>query len=428
MELFGTSGIRGVYPNFVSAELFTKIGLSLGTQAEGTVCVGRDFRTSSKQLQSALVSGILSTGAEVLDAGTCPTPVLAYATKKFKASAGAVITASHNPPEFNGVKLWQPDGSAYSPKMEKEIEALIKSGKSERAGWGEVKNLSSVEALERYMEDITASFSIEGGLKTVADCGNGSVTLTAPEILSRVSDNISIFDKPDGMFPNRLSEPSEKNLSELKKKVLSSKADLGFAFDGDGDRVAVIDNQGDFVKQDTLLAILAKSELGKNSTIAVPVDTSMAIDEIGAKVIRTKVGDVYVSEALKQENGVFGGEASGCYIFPEVHLCPDGLLAALKILETMELSGKSMSELVAEIPSYPILRGVVEGDREKSFKKLSEKAKKLGGELSETDGIRIQLEEAWILVRKSGTEEKVRITVEAHSEAMARQLMGSIMN
>ncbi|MAF89199.1 MAG: phosphoglucosamine mutase [archaeon] len=428
MKLFGTSGIRGLYPDFVSAELFTKIGLSLGTQAEGVVCVGRDFRTSSKQLQSALVSGFLSTGAEVLDAGACPTPVLAYATKKFKASAGAIITASHNPPEFNGVKLWQSDGSAYSPEMEKEIENLIESGKVKRVGWEDIQNSRPIEALERYMEGITAAFSLEGGLKTVSDCGNGSATLTAPEILSRVSNNVSIFDKPDGMFPNRLSEPSEKNLSELKKKVITSKADVGFAFDGDGDRVAVIDNQGDFVKQDTLLAILAKSEIGKNATIAVPVDTSMAIDEIGAKVIRTKVGDVYVSEALKKEKGTFGGEASGCYIFPEVHLCPDGLLAAMKILETIEISGKSMSELVAEIPSYPILRGVVEGDREKSFKKLSENAKKLGGELSETDGIRIQLEDAWILVRKSGTEEKVRITVEAHSEARARQLMGSIMN
>ncbi len=414
MYLFGTSGIRRVVDKEL-VQLALKVGLAVG-EIYDRVVVGSDTRTSSCALKHALVSGVLSSGAGCSDAGVLPTPTLALAARNFRA--GVMITASHNPPEYNGIKLLNPDGAAFDSVQRGEVEELVLGDLATVAPWSGIKYSNSLAgAVEEHVERILKDFPHGLGLKVVVDSGCGAAYYIAPYLLTKLGcEVVTLNCYPSGHFP-RSAEPTEQSLGDLLRAVRENGADLGIAHDGDADRMMAVDDRGRFIPGDKLLILLAK-ELGARE-IATTVDTSMVVDEMGFKVTRTRVGDTYVSEALGR-GGDFGGEPSGSWVFPGISLCPDGIYAAARLVA---IAGRQkLSRLLDEIPSYPMLRGSTGRDGIEMSRLETELMAMKPLSVSTTDGIRLTFNDGWLLVRASGTEPKIRVTVEAESEARGREL------
>ncbi len=428
-RLFGTSGVRGAWKEGITPDLFLRLGRALSSflGGRGKVLVGRDTRTSGEALQAALVSGVLSGGCEVLEAGVVPTPVLAFSTKLLGADAGAMVTASHNPPEYNGVKFWSEEGMAFTPEQEREIEKILQEN-PRGAEWFRVGRGRRVEILSAYFEEILRRFSLQEKFKVVVDCGNGAASLVTPLLLRELGcEVVALHSHPDG-FPGRGLEPVPENLGELAEEVRNSGADLGIAHDGDADRVVAVDERGRVVDQDKLLALVAGQE-GAGGTVVTTVDASRVVEKVveekGGRVIRTKVGDVNVALACRENEATFGGEPCGAWIFPRIHFAPDGPLGAVVLLKMLE-AGKPLSEMVDELPQYVMQRKKIpcpDAKKEAAMKEFMAAAKEMGGDLSMVDGIRVSLPEGWILVRPSGTEPLIRITVEGEREEWVREYM-----
>jgi len=414
MRLFGTSGIRGIVDKKL-VDLVFKVGLAVG-KIHGNVVVGSDTRTSGDVMKHALLSGLLAAGARCSDAGVVPTPTLAFITREF--DAGVMITASHNPPEYNGVKLWNPDGSSFDAFQQAQIEEMILNNSLSVAPWTEIKQ-SSIRngAIEQHIERIRQDFPARLKLKVVVDAGCGAASLVTPHLLRKLGCEVITLDcEPSGFFPRGI-EPTESNLGNLMKTSREFGADLGIAHDGDADRMMAVDDKGRFVSGDRLLVILARAVEARE--VVTTVDASMAIEETDFVVRRTKVGDTYVSEELRN-GGDFGGEPSGSWIFPSISFCPDGIYAAAQIVAVA--SRQKLSELVDSIPCYPLLRGSIssEGVAMSSLESRLMALEPLS--LSNSDGIRLSFQDGWLLVRESGTEPKIRLTAEAKSEVRVHEL------
>jgi phosphoglucosamine mutase len=425
MGLFGSSGVRGVVNKEFTPELAAMIGMAVGSDAKCAV-VGMDSRTSGPMVEAAVSSGLMASGCEVFNAGLVTTPTLAEAARTM--NCGVMITASHNPPEYSGIKLWNPDGMGFGVEQSKAIERMIDSKKFKLKPWDRVgKRHSFNEAVEWHAHRILHGVG-KAALKVVVDCANGPASTITPTVLQRMGCRVvTINSNPDGHFPGRPPEPVEENLGDLKQAVVSMKADLGIAHDGDADRMVAIDDKGKFLGGDQLLALFAKKYAKKK--IVVTVDASMAIDDyVDAKVFRTRVGDVFVSEEVKRTKAEFGGEPSGTWIFPDQSFCPDGILAAARLVELA--SKKKLSELRKKVPVYPIIRGATRYDSKFKaiiLKKLEKEMKAVEcEELLTLDGFRLQFEDGWALVRPSGTEPKIRYLAEARTEKKAKEIMGMI--
>jgi phosphoglucosamine mutase len=425
MGLFGSSGVRGVVNKEFTPELAAMIGMAVGSDAKCAV-VGMDSRTSGPMVEAAVSSGLMASGCEVFNAGLVTTPTLAEAARTM--NCGVMITASHNPPEYSGIKLWNPDGMGFGVEQSKAIERMIDSKKFKLKPWDRVgKRHSFNEAVEWHAHRILHGVG-KAALKVVVDCANGPASTITPTVLQRMGCRVvTINSNPDGHFPGRPPEPVEENLGDLKQAVVSMKADLGIAHDGDADRMVAIDDKGKFLGGDQLLALFAKKYAKKK--IVVTVDASMAIDDyVDAKVFRTRVGDVFVSEEVKRTKAEFGGEPSGTWIFPDQSFCPDGILAAARLVELA--SKKKLSELRKKVPVYPIIRGATRYDSKFKaiiLKKLEKEMKAIEcEELLTLDGFRLQFEDGWALVRPSGTEPKIRYLAEARTEKKAKEIMGMI--
>ncbi|MCK4455984.1 MAG: phosphopentomutase/phosphoglucosamine mutase, partial [Thermoplasmata archaeon] len=351
MGLFGTSGIRGRVGQEITIELFRDVGWAVGAEYEDCV-VGHDPRTSSEMLESAFVSALLSTGRDCFLAGMVSTPTLAWAGRNH--ACGAMITASHNPPEYNGVKLWNPNGLSFVSDQRARIEERIERGGFAEVTWGKVGRTEALEnAIPEHIDSILNHVA-ESTARVVVDCGGGATSEISPRMLERMGcEVIRLNCKPDGRFRSRGSEPVEKNLADLKEAVRSKNADLGIAHDGDGDRMVAIDEKGNYAGGDALLPAFAKEEV--KSSLVVPINGSMVLDDIlpGAKVWRTRVGDVFVGEEIEKRDADFGGEPSGTWIFPRHFLCPDGVFAAAKLVNLV--ARRPLSELVGSIPRYPLI-------------------------------------------------------------------------
>jgi phosphoglucosamine mutase len=417
MQLFGTSGIRRLFDADL-VQLALRVGMALG-KGYGSIVVASDTRTSAGVLKHALISGALSGGANCSDGGVLSTPTLALAARSFRA--GVMITASHNPPEYNGIKLINPDGSAFSPAQCRRVEELVLGDLPRAVPWQEI-GLSNVlsGAIEGHSERILKDLPSGLGLKVVVDCGCGPASGITPYLLQKLGCRVvGLNCYPSGFFP-RNPEPTEANLGDLIKATKEFGADLGIAHDGDADRMMAVDDKGRFVPGDKLLGLFAR-EVGAKEVVTT-LDASMAIDEMGFRVTRTRIGDTAVSEELKG-GGDFGGEPSGSWIFPDISLCPDGIYAAGRI--AVIASRKCLSGLIDEMPAYPILRGSVgvEGVAMSELEPRLAAMKPLS--LDKRDGIRLSFADGWLLIRASGTEPKVRVTAEAKSRAQAEELYNS---
>ncbi|WP_254862350.1 phosphoglucosamine mutase [Halovivax gelatinilyticus] len=440
MSLFGTSGVRGPVGDVVTAELALAVGRAVGVDAE-TVVIGRDVRESGELLADALAAGLRESGTDVVSIGVASTPTIARSVGWYDADAGVAVTASHNPPEDNGIKLWDETGMAMARSRLDEIERRMGVDEYALATWDEIGGMTDRgDAISRHVAAIADAVEIDDPPRVVVDvgCGTGSITARALRELGCHVETLNAL--PDGRFPARPSEPNADNCSALAAVVEAIDADIGVAHDGDADRLLAVDEEGTILEGDVLLALFgrdaverARSASGDGTAneplVAAPVNTSLAVDDaladVGASLTRTRVGDGYVAERTNQPDVVFGGEPSGAWIWPEETPCPDGPLAAARLAALVARHGP-LSSLSAAVPAYPIYRAAVETPEKGAVMQALGSAIADGagpGPIEETDdrdGLRVDLGDAWYLVRASGTQPLVRVTAQARDEERAR--------
>ncbi|OLZ40398.1 phosphoglucosamine mutase [Natrinema saccharevitans] len=422
--MFGTSGIRGRVGDEVTAATALEVGRAVASEGHDRVVVGRDVRESGAMLVDAVAAGLCECGADVVTVGVEATPTVARAIDRLEAEAGVVITASHNPATDNGIKLWTPSGKAFGPDQREAIERRVREDDYELADWNGVGDRVRREGVrESHANALGAAVDLERTPGVVVDIGNGTGEVTA-SVLDELGCRVRTLDgQRDGSFPGRPSEPTAETLETLSTLVAETDAEIGLAHDGDADRMLAVDGTGALVPKDVLLALFARDAAGEGDRVAAPVDTSLAVDDalaaVGASVTRTQVGDVYVAERTTEPDVVFGGEPSGAWIWPTETRCPDGPLAACKLVELVAERG-ALSDLVGEIERYPIRRTSIEvEDKRAVMAAVRRRVDERYDEIETLDGVRVETGAGWFLLRASGTQPLIRVTAEARSPADA---------
>ncbi|NLB00418.1 MAG: phosphopentomutase/phosphoglucosamine mutase [Methanomicrobiales archaeon] len=404
--LFGSSGIRQEFgPDLINIALSVGAAVAAGAPE---IVVGRDTRTTGELLEHCVVSGMLSAGATVYSCGIAPTPTVAHATGR--ADAGCMITASHNPEPYNGVKLLNPDGSSFTLRQQARIEDAI-TGTHWR-GWEDQGYVRSIDAVDAHREAILDKISLARSITAVLDCGNGAGSVITPDLLTGAGAAVvGLNCNVAGRFA-RPSEPLEANLPYIGEIVRKRGAACAVIHDGDADRMMAFDERGRYIDGDHLLMLFAKY-LDRQHVVTT-VDASMAVEEV-AEVRRTPVGDGFVSEQLLSW-GDFGGEASGSWMFPEHSYCPDGVYAAALLCEIA--SEWSIAAELDRMPRYTILRESYRVDAPREIMTAA-------GAEEPTHGVRFEDDDGWYLIRASGTEPKIRITAEGRTPAKAKEMLGA---
>lgn len=437
-RLFGTNGIRGVVNKDLNPELAIKIGSAIGTYfRHGKLLVGHDSRTSSPMLAKAVIAGLNAAGCDVLFAGMMPTPALQYAVKSRKVEGGVMITASHNPPEYNGIKVIWNDGIEISREQEIEIENIFFEQKINYERWDRIGSINyTPKIIDEYVEAIEEHVNADRIAKkkyhVVIDAANGVGNLAAPHLLRKLGCKVTTINGDiDGSFPGRPPEPKPENLKDLALTVKVVRADLGVAYDGDADRSIFVDENGEVYWGDKSFALVEKHFLIENpgEKIVTPVSSSTLIKDIAeaynGEVIWTRVGSVTVSQTMKGLKAKLGGEENGGIFYGPHQSVRDGAMATALILDIMAKTGEKLSKLLGELPKYFIEKGTVECPEElkaKTLEKLIEQLKDLN--LSTIDGAKIWFEDkSSILIRPSGTEPLYRLYAEAKTEEKARKLI-----
>jgi len=437
-RLFGTNGIRGVVNKELTPTFAIKIGSTIGTFFKrGKIIVGFDARTSGPMLARAVISGLNAAGCNVFLAGMAPTPALQYAVKKHRTAGAVIITASHNPPEYNGIKVIWKDGIEISHEQEIEIEEIYFDEKIHYAKWnklGTTRDLPGV--IDDYIEAVKTHVNTAGIAKrkyhVVVDAANSVGSLAAPFLLRDLGCRVTTVNANiDGTFPGRLPEPRPENLQELSLTVKAVEADLGVAFDGDADRSVFVDEQGEIHWGDKTFALVEKYFLKENKgeTIVTPVSSSTLVKDIadayGGKLVWTKVGSVTVSQTMKKMKAKLGGEENGGIFYSPHNAVRDGAMATALLLEIMAKTGEKLSKLLAELPKYFIEKGKIECPenlKEKVLKNLIQKLKNLN--INTIDGVKIWFKDkSAILIRPSGTEPIYRLYAEAKTQEKASRLV-----
>jgi phosphoglucosamine mutase len=443
-RLFGTTGVRKVYGEEFDLEMALNLGKALGTfLGGGTALLAQDARTTGMMVSDALSAGLLSTGVNVVRAGIIPTPTLAFITMNHGFDAGVMVTASHNPPEYTGVKFWSKNSMGFKQDQEKQLERIFESKRFKVASWDNLGKESTLEtAADEHIRAILTKCDADliksKSYTVVVDPGNGAACALTPHLMQKLTGKVvTINSQLDGHFPGRKSEPEESSLGDLIQMVKDIGADLGIAHDGDADRVVFVTERGEVVRGDRTIALLAQDYLmtSKRGTLVTTVDSSLVLDETvtkrGGKTIRTPVGDIQVAIKVKETDAVMGGEACGVFILPEFHLAPEPFLAACRILEMMARRGKSFGNLIAEIPVYPLMKDKVKCPNEKKGAVMKALAESLPKNLKDVaqvltvDGLGITMKVGWILVRPSGTEPIIRITCEGPSEGLVQSTLNT---
>ncbi len=438
-RLFGSSGIRGVANRDFTPEIAIRAGIGVSSMLDGSgkVLLARDTRLTGPLFEDAFAAGAMSGGVEIFKAGVMPTPALAYLTKKHGFKAGAMVTASHNPPEYNGLKIFGVDGIALSEEEEGKLERRMSQNKGKTASWETIGTSHNVQYLNEYISFLSSIVRLRKKWRILVDPGNGATCEVTPNVMRLIGcEVLTVNAQPDGHFPGRNSEPTEENLSETGRIVRALGAELGIAHDGDGDRIVIIDSDGTLVPPDKLMAAFASEMIKKNGggCVVVNVDASRAVDEMvgkaGGKVVRTKVGDVHIARELTRLGGVFGGEPSGAWIHPRYHLCPDGPLSAVLIIELLDRLDIELAELIQAVPEYAMRRDKLECPDSSKADVMRILGERMPSDLDsvahhdEIDGIRVDLTDgSWILARPSGTEPIIRLTVEARTYKQAEEIL-----
>lgn len=432
-RLFGTNGIRGV-PNLdLTQDLCINIGLSISEvfRKNSTVAMARDTRKSGPFVFSLVSSGILSGGRNIVDIGILPTPALQLYCRDNKIP-GVMITASHNPPQYNGIKVIDPDGTEASKETEMSIETVYRQGTYSRSEWhGTGTVWHEPDYYRTYADSVLGSAGLRNRhlkYNVVFDAGNGASYLTTPLMLQEAGVRLVTLNcNPDGRFSSRNSEPKPENLKDLRTVISAGGYDIGIAHDGDADRCVFFDENGNYADGNVILAIFARYLCHKGDTVVTPVSTSDALqdvcDEREIRLVRTVVGAPVVARTLRTVKGSLGGEENGGIIYPRHQYCRDGAMSAALMLSIMHDSEKSLSDLISEIPHYTTIKESVE--RKADWNVISSRLESASGivKIDRTDGLKIFEKDGWALIRPSGTEPIIRIYTSSRISDVAERLL-----
>lgn len=430
--IFGTNGIRGVPNKDLSVEFAQEIGKAIGTfYGRVLVAMGRDTRDTGNMIFNAVSSGIMSTGCSVVDLGILPTPAIQYYCRT-RGIFGVVITASHNPPNFNGIKCIADDGTELRREDEEKIERIYYDRSFGVAPW-EDAGLQKADptAVDLYLEAIASQVHADrirkAHFRVLADTGNGASYYTTPALLRKLGcEVVSLNAFPDGKFTSRTSEPRPENLKDLITLMKNGSFNLGVAHDGDADRAVFIDEHGNFIDGDRTLSLVVKSVIKQGDRVVTPISSSDAMDEVcaagGAELIRTRVGAPLVSRTMIDRKATIGGEENGGIIYGRHQYCRDGAMTTALILDLMAEKNMKISQLISQLPQYFIHKLSVE--RKKAWKSLEKGILSYCAtdKVDRSDGLKIYLKDGWVLLRPSGTEPIIRVYGESKDEKKAKDM------
>ena len=438
-RLFGTNGIRGVFGDGLTLDFVSDIVSSLGTFfRKGPILVGYDGRESSVTMSKVVCASLSATGLGSSICGLVPTPCLQFATKKLGYGGGIMITASHNPPEYNGLKPTAKDGVEISREDELIVEDIYFKKK-----WNISNKPRSIvretRSIQTYLDGIKSQVNVKkirsGRFKVALDLGNGAQAVTAPLLCKELGcEIVTINGTIDGMFSGRGSEPTPQNLNKLSQAVVKSKADFGIAFDGDGDRSIFCDNKGKILTGDRSALLISRFLLNKypKSKVVTTLNSTSAIEEIAektkSKVMRTRVGSVEVSRKMVQEQALIGFEENGGFMYGKHNQVRDGSMTMALMLDLLSKTDKVLSEEMSSLPKSFTTKGKIECSKE-SFKKILQGLKSEPYKKDLTDGIKIFLDKSsWVMVRLSGTEPIARIYAESDTEDNLDEIFDKYMS
>ncbi len=426
-HIFRSYDIRGVYKKDIDENLMRKIGNAFAQSVEGEVLVANDMRLSSESLARAFISGVNDAGKNVFSLGLVPMAVAMFHAWKNNLEL-AYITASHLPKEWNGVKFFHKDGIGFIDRENYKIRDTVIDEKFVKNEKGKTLELNSKEVMENYKNYLLSKLRAEKPLRIIVDCGNGTTGLVAKDLFEKAGFSVSvIFEKPDGNMPNRGGDPHEDGLEELKKKV--GDADLGVAFDGDGDRVVLMDEKGNKLSSEETAYIIME-ELGKEEgPIVATVECTHLIDDIAMRfnkdVIRTPVGHTFLVEAVHKHKACFGTENSGHAIIPSITPFDDAIPISIYAAIVVAKSGKRLSEHLSEMPHYPFTAKAFVCSDDKKFEIINKLEKRFSEEydkVNTTDGVRIDFENSWVLIRASNTEPKIKLSLQAMDNEKLKEM------
>ena len=441
--IISASGVRGTVGSALDPSQLTRFAAAFGTLIEGhSVVVGRDTRTSGPMAHHAILAGLIATGCKVIDVGVCPTPTVLLMSKKLNVGGSLVITASHNPINWNGIEFAAEAGRLLSQAERTRLMAIYDSGDFQLAAWDKQGSVDFLHtALDQHITNVLNCDWVirdqtqSSGLKVVIDCGNGAGSVISPRLLRALGcEVVEVNCVPDGYFP-RPAEPTPDALDQLCETVKSEGADLGFAHDGDADRLVLVSEEGVPLSSEYTFALAAEFLLNKRKgDIVATVSTSRMLDDVadrhGVKLHRTPVGVGYVVEKMREVNAVIGGEGTGGVIYPELQYTTDGIASLAAIVQLLaESSASTISEVVASIPSYAICKEKLEVPSQPIADAVLQLA--IDSYRDETldlaDGVKRVWEDRWVNIRKSGTEPVIRVFSEAGTLEEAQELCNSTL-
>lgn len=435
-SMFGTNGVRGIINKDLTVELVLNLSRAAGTLlGPGLVGIARDSRMGGEMFTQAVTSGLTSTGCSVVDIGPAPTPTLQYMIPRLGCVAGVMITASHNPPQFNGIKVIGANGIEISRETERQIESVYNSRSFRNADWDKIGQVTHYgSAIDVYIDGIKSHLDVDKiknrKLKAIVDSANSVGGLVTPRLLRELGCKVvSLNSQLDGSFPGRNPEPIPENIKDLALAVRVTGADLGIAHDGDADRATFVDETGRVLWGDQSFALIASRLLARKhgSTLVTPVSSGRLIEDVakrtGAKIDWTTVGSVDVSHRLEEIGAELGGEENGGVFYPAHQPVRDGAMTAAQVVEMIALEGKTLSQLVSELPKYfntKVKVPVPQEKKESLLQALLELSKDM--DRKTLDGVKIIKEDGWFLIRPSGTEPIYRCFAEGKTQETADRL------
>lgn len=437
----GITGVRGIVGETFTPELIVGFAQAFGTYMDGgRILVCRDTRPSGPMVRSAVFAGLLAAGCEVIDLGVCPTPTMQLAVTWLKAEGGVAVTAGHNPSQWNALKFVRADGLYLNATQAEELLDIFHQGEFAKATWDKIKTGVAEEeeeedAVGHHLEILKTAFDVEAirarRLKVAADYCNGASARLVPRWLEELGcEVLAVNDDLTAPFPHN-PEPKPATMAQLRAVVKAGRADIGFAHDADGERLGIVTELGEPLSEEMTLAIAADARLRQRpGTIVTNVSTGSWVDRLAARygggVVRTPVGQAYISEAMLEHRAVLGGEGSGGIAVPEVHPTHDSAAAIGLILEHLARTGAQVSEMVAQLPRLTILKHNVNVAPDRLYSILQNFRHTIEGEeLAHdlTDGIKVSFPDGWLHARASNTESMIRLIAEADTDARARDLL-----
>jgi phosphomannomutase len=432
------SGVRGVIGESLTPSLLTRFAQAFGTYVgSGAIVIGRDTRTSGEMVRQAVIAGLLSSGCRVIDLGICPVPTLQLMVRQRRAQGGIEITASHNPAEWNALKFVNAEGLFLSTGQARELLDIYHQGDYTKVAGSEMREVEAFEgALDAHIRAILDAVGplppASRKLKVALDSCNGAGSIIAPRLIEALgAEVVTIHTTPDGSFP-RGAEPTAENLTALRALVRANGADVGFAQDMDADRLAVVNEAGEPIGEDNTLLLATRYILGKTpGPVVTNLSTSAAMDAVvklfDCPLHRSKIGEANVTEMMQKVDAVIGGEGNGGVIYPKINYCRDSQVGMALILHLLAESGRTVSELLADLPRYTMIKKKLDCPSHK----IGEVLKMVRREFADyamdlRDGVKVGSDNGWLHVRGSNTEPIIRLVVEAENETQARQILDSV--